>query len=85
MKLKANRAADEVNKTTISGVAKTDYAKDVSDKHAHTILVNGFRYFSTGDEYQFFFLQVAEPEKSVIYHPSGSSSTEREQHRNHCE
>ena len=44
-------------------MAKTDNAKGGASKHAHTVLIDGFRDFNTRAEDHFSFSQVADPGK----------------------
>ena len=60
LKLKAKRLAEEAENTVAGGETKALDTKDGAGEHAHTMLVNYFLDFSTGEENHFFFSQVSE-------------------------
>ena len=60
LKLKAKRAAEEAENTAARGATKAVDAKDGTNEHAHTMLVENFQDFNTGAEDHFFFSQLLE-------------------------
>ena len=53
--LKVKRVTKEAKNAKIGGAGKVESVKGATDKQAHTILVNVFENFDTGDKDHFFF------------------------------
>ena len=70
LKFKVKRAFKEAENVTRGGTSKIDEVEDSVDKHAHTMLDDGFRDFKTRAEDHFFFSQVMETENFSNIPPS---------------